>query len=77
MLLLAAPLLLLARRTWAVRTLQTTLGLGALEWIWTLVTLTSARLEAGEPFLRMVLILGVVAAVALLSALGLRRPPVD
>jgi hypothetical protein len=71
--LLGAPLLLLARERWAVRVLQVALLLGALEWIRTLVTLTSARLEAGEPFLRMAIILLVVAAVAVLSALGLSR----
>ena len=72
--LLAAPLLLLVRETWAVRALQAALLLGALEWIRTLVNLASARLDAGEPFLRMAVILGVVAAVAVLSALGLTRP---
>ncbi len=69
--LLAAPLLLLARETWATRVLQGALLLGALEWVRTLVTLTSARVDAGEPFLRMALILIVVAAVAVLSALSL------
>ena len=71
--MLGAPLLLLARERWAARVLQAALLLGALEWIRTLVTLTSARLEAGEPFLRMAVILAVVAAVAVLSAIGLSR----
>ncbi|MDH3404738.1 MAG: hypothetical protein OES32_04355 [Acidobacteriota bacterium] len=69
--LLAAPFLLLARESWAVRVLQVALLLGTLEWIRTLVALTSARLEAGEPYLRMTLILAAVAAVAALSAIGL------
>lgn len=71
--LLLAPLLLLVRRTWAIRCLQVVLLLGALEWLRTLVALASVRLQAGEPVLRMGLILSVVAAVAVLSAIGLSR----
>ena len=42
---------------------------GALEWLRTLVVLAMRRSAQGEPFLRMVLILGVVTAVALGSVL--------
>jgi len=49
--------------------MQVVLTLGALEWIRTLVVLAMRRSEQGEPFLRMVLILGVVVAVTLGSAL--------
>ncbi len=72
--LLLTPLLLVGRRSWAQRVLQIVLVLGALEWIRTAVALTSARLQAGEPFLRMVAILTVVAALSILSAIGLSRP---
>ena len=71
--LLLAPLLLLAGKSWAVRILQAVLVLGALEWLRTLVVLTSDRVQAGEPFLRMALILIAVATVSLLSAFGLSR----
>jgi len=71
--LLLAPLLLAGRRPWALRTLQVLLALGALEWLRTLAILASARLRNGEPFLRMVLILAAVAAVSMLSAIGLSR----
>lgn len=74
LILLLAPLLLLVGKSWAVRLLQVVLVLGTLEWLRTLVVLTSTRLDAGEPFLRMILILAAVAAVSLLSALGLSRP---
>ena len=74
LILLLAPLLLLVGKNWSVRVLQVVLILGTLEWLRTLVALTSTRLEAGEPFLRMVLILAAVAAISLLSALGLSRP---
>lgn len=67
--LLALAALLAVRRPWVARLLQMVLTLGALEWIRTLVTLAMERSERGEPFLRMALILGVVAAVTLGSAL--------
>jgi len=68
-----APLLLLTGRNWAVRTLQLILLVGAAEWVRTLMLLAAARLRSGEPFLRMALILGAVAAVSTLSAIGLSR----
>ena len=49
--------------------MQVVLVLGTLEWIRTLVMLAMWRSQQGEPFLRMVVILGVVAAVTLISAL--------
>lgn len=61
--------LLAVPRAWAARTVQAALLLGAVEWIWTLSRLASARAEAGEPALRMSLILGTVALVTGLSAL--------
>lgn len=61
--------LLPLRRPWVARLTQTVLVLGALEWARTLLTLMISRLEAGEPYLRMALILGVVAAVSAGSAL--------
>ena len=66
---LALAALLPLRRSWVPRLLQVVLTLGALEWTRTLVTLAIARSEAGEPFLRMTLILGGVVIVTLASAL--------
>lgn len=57
------------RRRWVARLMQVVLGLGALEWLRTLVVLVMRRSEQSEPFLRMVLILGIVALVTLVSAL--------
>ena len=62
-------LLLLVRRPWAARVVQTALVLGGLEWIRTAVHLSTTRAQLGQPALRLVLILGSVAAVTLLSAL--------
>lgn len=67
--------LLFVRRTWAARLAQLALCLGGLEWLRTLATLLSARRAAGEPWARMVAILGGVALLALLGAalFGSRR----
>ena len=68
--------LLGVRRRWAARTVQAALLLGALEWVRATLALTGARVSMGEPFLRMVVILGVVAAVCALSTLVFFAPPV-
>jgi hypothetical protein len=73
LLALALVPLLFVRHTWAVRIVQTGLLAGAGVWIATAVSLLRARLALGEPYLRMVVILGAVAAFTLLSALLLRR----
>jgi hypothetical protein len=67
--------LLVVPRPWVARTAQAVLALGALEWIRTTVTLATQRMHAGEPFLRMVLILGVVVAVTIGSALLFESAP--
>ncbi len=64
--------LLLVRRPWAMRALQFTLVVGAIEWLRTLITLAMARAEAGQPYLRLVAILGIVAALTGFCALALR-----
>lgn len=64
--------LLGVRRRWAVYTIQAALLLGAAEWVRTLVELVAARVEAGQPVLRLALILGGVALLTGLSALVFR-----
>ena len=54
-------LLLLVRRPWAVRILQVSLLLGSVEWVRVALLLTTARIEAGAPYLRLACILGSVA----------------
>jgi hypothetical protein len=71
---LALPVLLVARRAWATRLLQGLLLLGALEWVRTLAALARTRQAMGEPWERMAVILGGVAAFTALSALLLRAP---
>jgi hypothetical protein len=60
--------LLFVRRLWAARLVQLALVAGAFEWLRTLAALLPARRAAGEPWLRLVAILGGVALLALLGA---------
>ena len=61
--------LLFLRQPWVARVVQFVLALGALEWLRTLVMLVQLRMAMGEPYLRMVAILGVVIAVTIGAAL--------
>ena len=67
--------LLAVRRPWAARVVQVGLLLGALEWVRTLVALSSSRVAAGQPATRLVLILGAVTAITALSALLFETGP--
>lgn len=61
--------LLLVRRAWAARVMQLVLAVGALEWLRTLVMLVQERMVLGESYLRMAIILAVVAAITAAAAL--------
>ena len=60
--------LLFIRKAWVARVVQVALVLGAVEWIRTLVLLAEMRAALGQPATRMVVILGVVAAITFCSA---------
>lgn len=64
--------LLFLRQAWVARLVQVVLVLGALEWLRTLYGLVELRAAMGQPYARMVIILGVVALVTLCSALLLQ-----
>lgn len=66
--LLALCLLLALRRPWVATLTQGVLVVGAAEWLRTLVVLAHRRAAAGEPAIRMALILGAVAVFTLASA---------
>ena len=66
--------LLFVRRPWVARLIQVALVLGALEWVRTLYMLMQVRVAQDQPFVRMTIILGVVAAVTLGSALLFQSP---
>lgn len=61
--------LLMVRRRWVARLMQIALVLGTLEWVRTLHELAQIRAATGQPFIRMTVILGIVAAVTFCSAL--------
>jgi hypothetical protein len=64
----ALTLLLAVPRPWAARTLQAALLLGAIEWLRTLAAFAAMRMAVGQPYLRLALIFGAVAAFTLLAA---------
>ena len=71
---LALPLLLLVKERWSARVVQAGLLLGAVEWLRTLAFFAGQRMEAGRPWARLAVILGVVAALTALSALAVSVP---
>ena len=61
-----------------VRLLQAALAMGAVEWAWTALVLVRQRMAVGRPWMRMAIILGVVAlftaaSIAALEVLRRRR----
>jgi len=66
--------LLAVRRPWAARVVQAVMVLAAVEWVLTTVALAQMRLQHGQPYLRLTLILGAVTAFTLLAAWGFQRP---
>lgn len=66
--------LLFVRKPWAARMLQAALVLGAIEWVYTLYVMANLRIEFGQPYIRLVIILGSVAAVTFISALLFQLP---
>ncbi len=52
--------------------IQTILVLGAIEWLLTLSELMSRRMQMGQPYMRMVAILGSVAFLTAVSGLVFR-----
>ncbi len=68
--LLALIPLLALRRGWVRLVARATLWLGTGVWLFTLARFTAERLRLGEPYLRMMLILGGVALFTALSSLA-------
>lgn len=65
--------LLAVPRRWAARVVQIALALGTLEWLRTLAALAAERVSAGQPYLRLAVILLAVAAFTAASALVFRN----
>jgi hypothetical protein len=64
--------LLFVRARWAWLALQVALAIGALEWLRTAWEFASMRAAMGQPYTRLLVILGGVALVTALAALALR-----
>ena len=67
--------LVFLRRPWAARLLQVALALGVIEWLRTAWLFASARAAAGQPYGRLLLILGGVALLTALAGWVLRSGP--
>ncbi len=67
------PALLFIKKAWAARTVQILLFLGGLEWVRTTIEIASRRIDQGEPWVRMAIILGAVAVFTAVSALPFSR----
>jgi hypothetical protein len=73
LLCLLFPLALLIRKRWALRAFQLYLLIGAGVWVQRTLVLRALRIEAGEDWLRLALILGSVALFTLISVLILEK----
>jgi hypothetical protein len=69
-------LILVVRLAWVPRLVTFALALAALEWLRTLLVLADARLEEGQPWLRLAIILGSVTVLTLAAAWPLRSAAV-
>lgn len=63
---------LIFRKAWVPRLMQLVLLLGAAEWLYTLVSVAQIRMQFGAPWVRMAVILGVVALFTAFSGLVFR-----
>jgi len=66
--------LLFVPRAWAGRLMQVVLALGVIEWILTAYTLAQVRMQHGDPYVRLVVILGGVALLTAVAAALFQHP---
>ena len=70
---LLLPILLFIKKAWVVRLIQIFLVIGSIEWIRILFVYVNERQAIDEPYIRLVLILGIVAFLTGLSTLVFRN----
>jgi hypothetical protein len=68
------PFLLLSPQRWAARVIQLALACGVFEWGRTAVSIMQIRMAAGEPYVRMLMILSGVMAFNLASVFVFNFP---
>lgn len=66
--------LLFVPRAWAGRVVQVVLAAGAVEWVLTAWQLAHMRMQHGEPWMRLVVILGSVALLTAVAAALFQHP---
>jgi len=66
--------LLAVPHRWAARTLQAVLAVGTIEWALTTYVLAQMRVAHGQPYLRLVLILGFVTLFSAVATLVFELP---
>jgi len=74
---LLVPFLLFIREKWVIYTLQSVAYLGALSWLVSAYQYIQARIAIGEDWIRLLVILGLVALYSLWSGYFLRSSHVD
>ena len=62
------PFLLLTKKKWSWLVLSVFLSIGGIVWIFTIYNMAMLRLETGQPWLRMALILGSIVLFTFYSA---------
>lgn len=70
---LLIPLILFIKRAWVAKLIQIVLIIGSIEWIRILFVYANERQAIGAPYIRLVIILGIVALFTGLSALVFRN----
>jgi len=70
---LACLALLFVRTPWAARILQIALAIATLEWLRTAWVFAAARAAADQPYARLLVIIGAVAALTALAAWMISR----
>ena len=58
---------LFIRKTWIIRLWQVLLSLAAITWVFTTINLVNLRIEMQEPWIRLMLILGVIILLTIFS----------
>ncbi len=69
LLCILTPLLLLIRKRWSLFALQLLMYLGAVVWLTTTVQFVQERILLGEPWIRLVIILGAVILFTIVTGL--------
>ncbi len=71
------PLILFIKKSWIVKLVQILLILGSIEWVRSIFKYVIERQSIGEPYFRLVIILGVVAIFTGLSTLVFRNKKIE